>query len=243
MLGQKVDSVEHAIYFISKNLQGTKFNYTVTEKELLAVIYALNKFRHYITRYEIYVHTDHSAIKYLINKPAISGRLAHWLLLMQEFDITIIDKLGKTNVVADFLSRLHVPDDPATIDDNFPNEHLFLLTAHNPWYANIANYLTTGKTPAHFSAKERRLLTEKSFNYSWISSFMFYTGPDQVTRRCIREDETYDILKACHDEPYSRHFATKRTTLKILTTGYYWPNLDKDAAQYTKKCDKCQCMG
>jgi hypothetical protein len=46
--------IEHAIYFISKNFQGAEFNYTVTEKELLAVIYALNKFRHYITRYEIF---------------------------------------------------------------------------------------------------------------------------------------------------------------------------------------------
>ena len=73
VLGQKIHSVEHAIYYISKNLQGAEYNYTVTEKELLAVIYALNKFRHYIMGYQIFVHTDHSTIKYLMNKPAISG--------------------------------------------------------------------------------------------------------------------------------------------------------------------------
>ena len=84
---------------------------------------------------------------------------------MQEFDITIIDKPGKENVVADFLSRLHIPDDPTAIDDSFPNEHLFILIAQNPWYADIANYLTTGRTSPHFSAKERRLLVEKSFNF------------------------------------------------------------------------------
>jgi hypothetical protein len=100
---------------------------------------------------------------------------------MQEFDITIIDKPGKANVVADFLSRLQTPDDPAAIEDSFPDEHLFLLSTQNPWYADIANYLTTGKTPPYFFAKEKWLLVEKSFNFSWISRFIFYTGPDQVT--------------------------------------------------------------
>lgn len=144
-----------------------------------------------------------------MNKPAISRQLARWLLLMQEFDITIIDKPGKANFVADFLSRLQTLDDPAAIEDSFPNEHLFLLSAQNPWYADITNYLTTGRTPSHFSAKERRLLAEKSFNFSWISRFMFYIGLDQVTRRCLREDEIYDVLHACHDEPCGGHFASK----------------------------------
>ena len=72
---------------------------------------------------------------------------------------------------------------------------------------------------------------------------MFYTGPNQVTKRCIREDETYDILKDCHDEPCSGDFSAKRKALQILTIGYYWPNLHKDATRYTKKCDKYQHMG
>ncbi len=90
-----------------------------------------------------------------MNKPTISGRLAQWLLLIQESDITIIDKPSKENVVADFLSRLQTPDDPATIEHSFPDEHLFLFSAQNPWYADIANYLTTRKTPPHCSTKEK----------------------------------------------------------------------------------------
>lgn len=85
---------------------------------------------------------------------------------MHGFDITIIDKPKKANVVADFLSQLHVPDDPIVIDNSFPDEHLFLLSTQNPWYEDIANYLTTRKMSFHFSAKERKLLVEKSFNYS-----------------------------------------------------------------------------
>ena len=83
LLGQKLDSIEHAIYYINKNLQGAEYNYTVIEKELLAIIYALNKFRNYVTGYQIFVHTDHSPIKYLMKKPAISEQLARCLLLMQ----------------------------------------------------------------------------------------------------------------------------------------------------------------
>jgi hypothetical protein len=61
-------------------------------------------------------------------------------------------------------------------------------------------------------------------------------------RRCIREDEVFEILKACHDEPCGGHFATKRTNLKILTTRYYWPTLHKYFVKYTRSCDRCQQM-
>lgn len=159
---------------------------------------------------------------------------------MQEFDITIVDKPGKVNVVAEFLSWLHVPDDPTTIDDSFLDENLFLLVTQNPWYADIVNYLTIGKMLGYFSTQERKLLAEKSFNYSWIVRFMFYTGPDQVMHRCLRDYGIYDVLKACYDEPYGGHFVATRTTFKILTTRYYWPGLHRDETRYKKKCDKCQ---
>ena len=90
--------------------------------------------------------------------------------------------------------------------------------------------------------KDKNLLAEKSFNYSLIFGFMFYIFPNQVIFQCIREDETYDILRACHDEPYGGHFAAKQTTFKILTIRYYWPSSQKDATRYKNKCDKSQCM-
>ena len=79
----------------------------VTEKEFLAIVYSINNFRHYITGYPTFVHTDHSAIKYFMNKPISNARVTRWILLLQEFDITIIDKPGKENVVADFFISFH----------------------------------------------------------------------------------------------------------------------------------------
>ena len=104
VLGQKDGQVPYAIYYFSKNLAPAELNYTVTEKEFLAIVYSINKFRHYITGYPTFVHTDHSAIKYLMKKPVTNARVTRWLLLLQEFDITIIDTPRKENVVADFLS-------------------------------------------------------------------------------------------------------------------------------------------
>jgi hypothetical protein len=91
ILGQKGDLLTHAIYFISKNLTPTKLNYTMTEKKMLAVIHVVNKFRHYITIYEVFFHTKYSSIRYLMNKPMTNGRITRWLLLLQEFKITVID--------------------------------------------------------------------------------------------------------------------------------------------------------
>lgn len=117
----------------------TKLNYTVTKKEFLAVIYAINKFQHYITGYHTFVHTDHAVIRYLTNKPVTPSHITRWLLLLQEFDITIVDKLGKDNLVADILSRIENDGKNTPIEDNFPNEHLFVVSANNLWYADIAN--------------------------------------------------------------------------------------------------------
>ena len=74
-MGQQEDHKPYAIYFISKNLIAVELNYTITEKEYLAVIYVVNKFRHYTTGYPVTVQTDHSAFKYLMNKPITNGRV------------------------------------------------------------------------------------------------------------------------------------------------------------------------
>jgi hypothetical protein len=242
VLGQK-DLIPYAIYYTSKNLTPTELNYTVTEKEFLAVVHAINKFRHYITGYETFVHTDHSAIRYLMNKPVTNGRVTRWLLLLQEFNITVLDRPGKQNTVADFLSRIQNTNEDSPVEDKFPDEYLFAVTTKTPWYADIANYLVTGKLPLHLFPNEKRKIIQDSSLYSWISNELFRTGPDLMIRRCVREDEMPDILKACHDEPCGGHFSDKRTAYKILSSGYYWPSLFKDAKQYVKRCDSCQRTG
>ena len=91
-IGQKEGQASYAIYFIRKNLTRAKLNYTVTEKEFLVVVYSFNKFCNYITGYGFFLHTDHYDIISLMNKPITNCRVTQWILLLQEFNITVVDR-------------------------------------------------------------------------------------------------------------------------------------------------------
>ena len=88
-------------------LNDAQLNYSTTEKEMPAVVFALEKFRSYLIGRKIIVFTDHAALKYLLTKKDAKGRLIRWVLLLQEFDLEFKDKKCTKNVVADHLSRLH----------------------------------------------------------------------------------------------------------------------------------------
>jgi len=83
------------IYYASKTLNSAQMNYTTTEKELLAVVFACEKFRSYLVGSPVVVFSDHAALKYLLSKKDSKARLVRWILLLQEFDITIKDKAPK----------------------------------------------------------------------------------------------------------------------------------------------------
>ena len=97
-----------------------------------------------------------------MNKLVTNARVTRWLLLLQEFDITIIDRPRKENVVADFFSHFTNSDDNLPIEDSFLDEHLFAVSAHSPWYADVANYLAARKLSAHFSKREKRKIIQQS---------------------------------------------------------------------------------
>ena len=169
--------------------------------------------------------------------------MTRWLLLLQDFDITIKDPPGKENVVANFLFRVPKSNDPLSMDDQFPNENLFDVIVKTSWYADVVNYLAVGKLPRHLTTKERKLIVQGSARFSWIGGYLFHTGVDMHIRRCIREDEIYEILWACHDEPCRGYFADHKTGHKVLQMGYYWPTIFKDAKKYVQSCDSFKRMG
>src|SRR3954466_15289666 len=125
VLGQRVDKKLNVIHYASKTLDSAQTNYATTEKEFLAVVFACDKFRQYIVDSKVTIHTDHAAIKYLMQKKDAKPRLIRWVLLLQEFDLQIVDRKGEDNRVADNLSRMEdIPHDPIPVNDNFPNEQL-----------------------------------------------------------------------------------------------------------------------
>ena len=91
-----------------------------------------------------------------MNKPITNCRITRWLLLLQEFNVIVIDKPGKESQVVDFLSRLNTKCENVPIFDEFPNDHIFTISTHTPWFIDISNYLATGKFPEHLSSKEKQ---------------------------------------------------------------------------------------
>jgi len=126
VLGQRKDKVFHVIYYASRVLNEAQKNYATTEKELLAIVFAFDKFRSYLVGSKVIVYTDHAALRYLFAKQDAKPRLIRWILLLQEFDLEIQDKQGKQHLIADHLSRLKIGEDDAReiqpIPEEFPNE-------------------------------------------------------------------------------------------------------------------------
>ena len=174
VLSQRVGKFPHVIAYASRTLDAAQVNYTTTEKELLAIVFALDKFRSYLLGSKITVFTDHAALKFLLKKPDAKPRLIRWILLLQEFDIAIVDRSGVLNQVADHLSRIEGTINPLPIRDNFPDDHLFSLYNMNsaPWFADIVNYLVTSVVPPHASRSQVDKLKSDAKYYVWDDPYL-----------------------------------------------------------------------
>nr|GEZ75297.1 reverse transcriptase domain-containing protein [Tanacetum cinerariifolium] len=174
----------------------TEANYTTTEKEMLAVVYAFENFRSYLIMNKSIVYTDHSALKYLFAKKDAKARLLRWILLLQEFDFKVIDTRGAENYAVDHLSRLENPYenifDPKEINEYFPLETL---------------------------NKQKKKFFKDARHYFWDDSYLFRTCADQIIRRCVVGNEAIDILNACHSGPTGGHYGASYTAKKVFDSG------------------------
>ncbi|XP_061340082.1 uncharacterized protein LOC133286654, partial [Gastrolobium bilobum] len=188
VLGQRVNKLLHVIYYASKILNDAQKNYATTEKELLAIVYAFDKFRPYLLGSKVIVYTDHAALKYLLSKQDAKPRLLRWLLLLQEFEVEIKDKKGVENLVADHLSRItekELQEGPeVVIREEFPDEHVLAICAVTemvgdkvlsistpPWFADFANNKAAGLMPKDLTWQQRKKFLHDIFDV-WGMDFM-----------------------------------------------------------------------
>nr|KYP49928.1 Retrovirus-related Pol polyprotein from transposon 17.6 [Cajanus cajan] len=245
ILGQRRAKTFHAIHYASKVLNEAQINYATTEKELLAIVFALEKFWSYLIGSKVVVFTNHVAIKYLLTKPDSKPRLIRWILLLQEFDLEIKDKIGKQNLVVDHLSRLindEVTMKEREILEEFPDEKL-LMVQERPWFVDLANFKAAGVIHGDFTWHQKKKFLHDATYYVWDDLHLFKIGADDLLRRCVSREQAKSILWHCHNSPYGGHFNGERTAAKVLQAGFYWLTLFKDAHSHAKQCDSCQRVG
>ncbi|GKB27346.1 reverse transcriptase domain-containing protein [Tanacetum coccineum] len=144
-----------------QNNERSTENYTATEKELVAVVFAFEKFCQYLVLSKTIIFTNHSTLRYLFTKQDAKPRLIRWILLLLEFDIEIRDKKGAENLAADHLARLENPNlgklTRVEIRDSFPEEQLMAISDKNneSWYADYANYLASRVLPFRSTRQEK----------------------------------------------------------------------------------------
>jgi len=148
--------------------------------------------------------------------------------LLQEFDIEIKNRKGFENSIADHLSRIFPENanDLIGIFDHFPNEQLFAMSrAYLPWFAHIVSYLVTGEILRHWSNQDKDRFFSQLRHYYWEDPYLFKHCLDQVIRRCIPESEIHSIMTFCHSYACGGHFGGRRTTAKVLQSGFHWPTV------------------
>ncbi|CAN6580908.1 unnamed protein product [Malus baccata var. baccata] len=243
VLGQRKEKRPHVIYYASRTLNDAQLNYSTTEKELLTVVFALDKFHSYLLGTKVIIYTDHAALKYLFTKKEAKPRLIRWMLLLQEFDIEIQDKNGSENVVAGHLSRMVHEEYAVAIIETFPDEQLMSVKVSEPWYADLVNYLVSKYVPSELLKHQCDKLKKQARFYVWDDPYLWKYCPDQVIRRCVHDSEFNAILTFCHTYACGGHFGTQRTSLKVLECGFYWPTIFRDARTFCMSCDRCQRTG
>ncbi|GJU81878.1 reverse transcriptase domain-containing protein [Tanacetum coccineum] len=251
VLGQRVDKKFRPIYYASKTMNDAQDHYTTTEKELLAVVYAFDKFRSNLTMSKTVVYIDHSALKHLFSKHDAKPRLIRWVLLLQEFTIEIKDKKVSEKLAADHLSRLENLKlkelDEDAIRDSFPDEHLMVINIKeadtDPWYADYANFLVSKIVLQHLTYHLRKKFLSDVKKYIWDDPYLFKSCPDGIVRRCVFGKELHEILEHCHTRPTGGHYGADITARNIFESGFYWPTIFKDFARYVREFDACQRAG
>ncbi|KAJ9556252.1 LOW QUALITY PROTEIN: hypothetical protein OSB04_010866 [Centaurea solstitialis] len=210
------------ISYASRQLKTHEINYPTHDLELVAVVFALKLWRHYLYGVKCTIYTDHKSLRYFLDQPNLNMRQRRWLDVVKDYDCEILYHPGKANVVADALSRkthhvlLRVPLMRLTVTTS-----LFDLIRHRRNQGREPKEGTDQGQLPQLVTDSRGLLTR--FGRVWVP----VTGEARQT-----------LLDEAHKSKFSIHpGATKM--YRDLKTDYWWPGMKRDVARYVERCLTC----
>jgi hypothetical protein len=212
------------------------------------MVYALQKLRHCLLGKNFNMFTDHSTLKYLVNKLVFffflgGGGIFRWLLLFQELDFEVVVKLGKLNAGPNHLSRITNGEEPTNIEETFPDAQLFSVQVADEYFTSIIQYLSTVTTPQYFNIAQKKNLVVEVVDYQLIDEHLYKMGADSILRKCVLEHERPRILAESHEGIAGRHYVGKDIVQKVLHVGLWWSIVHRDSKDYFQRCDVCQRVG
>lgn len=225
VLTQNIDGEERVICYLSRSLTKSERKYTTTERECLAVLFAVEKLRMYLEGVHFTVITDHHSLTWLHRLKDPVGRLARWAVRMQQFSFDIVHRKGRENIVPDALSR-SVPIIDAVKED-LPNE------VKDPWYLKLRKKVSDN--PLKFP--QWRIEDDALLKYVKCR-FPELRDPKDYWKRVVPKEQRNSILQKYHDDPLAGHSGVFKTFMRIASQ-YYWPKLKADIARYIKTCKVC----
>lgn len=219
VLFQEQGGLEHPIAYASRALTSAEQKYGATERELIAVMFGISKYRCYVEGTKFFVYSDNSALKWLEKLSNPSGRLSRWSLYLSSYDFEIRHRPGKLNVVPDVLSR-----DIASI--NVPN-----LIA-DEWYKNMIEKVELNPDDfPNFKVQDNKL-------FKFIPSKLPVKSNVPEWKLVVPTENRKEILNQCHDDPKSAHFGVSKTLARVCDL-YYWPKMKKEIVRYVSNCNIC----
>lgn len=224
VLTQNINDEERVIAYASRRLNNAECNYSATEKECLAIVWGIRKMRQYLEGYRFKVITDHLSLKWLNSIESPTGRIARWALELQQYTFDIEYRRGKSNVVADALSREPLNKLCTTTSEPVKEKCAWLERKKKEVLENPEKY-------ADFVIENEQL-------YRHIPSRDEAEGGLQW-KLCVPKYQRERVLKENHDSASAGHLGSRKTTTRVAGR-YYWPGLFRDVASYVRKCESCQ---
>jgi predicted aspartyl protease len=239
-IAQKYNDGWHPVTFLSRKLTAAESNYTVQERELLALVYVLRKQGHYLRTGMLFeVNVDCSSLKYLKTVEILNQRQARWILELQEYNMQIKHISGATNVVADYLSRSTWV---APLCESCKRQiKIFSMEVRSPqslYLEEASNDALLGKVKAWASNRDNQHPESEEYKqFEFRHNRWWYKGKIYIPNGSTALIS--DILDRHHDDITAGHQGIHRTSTRIKDK-YYWPNMGKDIKAYVESCVTCQ---